>query len=282
MPDLIFDENGLLIEMAEVPNAGVIVKRKTGSEIGNKRHDAASGKFAPKGEKLKKESASPNADPIELKRMYDAARDMAREFDLPEEGDVREFLAGRAKNPAQVDIPSFINLVRENIKNDVLDMLDQKLRKEGALKRGRRTVRVQAPRGYLQRTMRGFSDDDIAELMHRLEARGHEREDIDKLFDRRVKEETASSAKEKREGIAASDDWVPPPYVYEHDAEDDGEAMEYAVEMAERIARSIQPPVVNVEPVIHVNVPEPKPMKRVITRDEKGLATVVEDVPDAS
>lgn len=274
MSHLSIDGNGFPVLLADVPNAGYAVKRETGSEGGNDTHDARSGKFAPKpGDPPEKESALPNVDPIEFKRMMDAVRDAAREFDFPEEGDIREFLAGRAKNPAQVDVQQFLVLVQEQIKTDLVDALDQQLRSGGVMKIGRRKVRVSAPRGYLQKTLRGLDEEGIAEVMHRLEAKGHDQGEVDAYFDRRVKPDTATKAKEKRMAIAAADDWTPEPIAEFVGTSHDDEALEFAADMAERIARGIQPPVVHLQPQINVQVPETKPVKREIVRGENGLMT---------
>jgi hypothetical protein len=267
--EVVHVQDGELILLANVPNAGVAVQRKTGSQGGNDAHDARSGKFAPKpGDPPSQEGATPNIDPIELKRMMDAVRDAAREFDFPEEGDIREFLAGRAKNPGQVDIAAFLQLVQEQIKTDITDILDNQLRAGGVLKRGRRTVRLSAPRGYINKTLRGLDEDSIAEIMHRLESRGHDPEDIDRFFSSKVK--IAEGAKKKKEAIAASEDWGPDPYIVWTATNEDvaSEQYEFAADLVEKMATSLKPPVVNV----HVDA-SPRPMKVTPVRDESGLIT---------
>lgn len=275
------DENGWPVMLAEVSNAGYAVQRKTGSRGGNDAHDAASGKFAAKPDvpDAGPNTATPNADPIELKRMLDAVRDAAREFDTPDEGDIREFLQGRAKNPAQVDIQSFLRAVQEQKKTDLVDMLDQQLRSGGALKRGRRTVKVAAPRGYVKRTLGSLDDAGIAEVMHRLEARGHSEEDLEQFFAKRVGDERKERAKEQKKGIAASDDWT---YQYE-DLADDQQDFEWhtdPIQMAAEIARNIKPPTITLSPVINVEAPKPIATRNTPVRDEKGviLYTVQEPV----
>lgn len=200
MGTVAFDRNG--IELADVPDSGGVSVRKTGSKGGNPRHDSRSGKFT-EGSKSKRREPPPNTDPLEYARMIDAVRDAAREFDMFDEGDIREFLQGRAKAPDQVDIQQFMNAVTEQRMTDIVDILDQQLRSGGSRKRGRRKVRVAAPKGFLTRALRQLDGEQVAKIMHRLEAMGHDPDDVDRFFDGRIK--VVEEAREKRAAINASD-----------------------------------------------------------------------------
>lgn len=185
MPDDIqLDSNGWPVLFANVANSGVAVIDPNASS-GNNAHDASSGKFTRKGkpsaEQLRQQT-EPAADPLQFKRMLDAVRDAAREFDSPNEGDIREFLAGRAANPAQVDVKGFLAQVIEQRLNDLSDLFDQQLRASGSLKRGRRTVKVTAPRGFAKRALGALDDSQVQELTQRLIARGHSEDEVGKFF----------------------------------------------------------------------------------------------------
>lgn len=178
-----FDRNGILL--ADVPDSGV-VKRDPDTRSGNPYHDAVSGKFTSGGRRRARPVDRPaNVDPAEYQRMLDAVRDAAREFDNPDEGDLREFIAGRANSPDQVDLQNFMRLVIEQRKNDLVDVLDQLMRKSGPLRLGRRKVRVSAPKGFVRKTLNSLQPSDLANIMHRLQARGHSEESIKRFFQNR-------------------------------------------------------------------------------------------------
>lgn len=205
---IMMDEAGFPVMFADVPPAGVS-RVDPDAESGNPRHDIRSGKFAP-GSKRRNEPP-PNVDPIEFKRMIDAIRDAAREFDAPDVGDIKEFLAGRAKAPDKVDVQQFLTLVQEQRKSDAVDILDQQIRSSGVLPLGRRKVRVSAPRGYVRRLIGSMDGDMLGEIMHRLEAKGHDRDEIDRFFDRKVTEDKNSAARARRDSFQGSD-WQGDPY----------------------------------------------------------------------
>ena len=200
---VVLDAGGFPVLLADVAPSGV-AKIDPDAAGGNPAHDTRSGKFAPKaGEE--DEQPPPNTTPLEFSRMLDAVRDAAREFDDPDVGDIQEFLQGRAKAPDQVDVQNFLLAVLEQRKNDIVDILDQNIRSSGSLPQGRRKVRISAPRGYVRKAMGGMNDSMLAEVMHRLEARGHSREAVDAYFEGKVKDETRSSATEKRNAVQASE-----------------------------------------------------------------------------
>jgi hypothetical protein len=202
-----FDRNG--VQLANVPNAGVS-RRNADTDSGNANHDIRSGKFAPGGRPDQRPTAPANVDPLEYQRMLDAVRDAAREFDGFDEGDIREFVSGRANAPDVVDIRQFMEMVTEQRKSDLVDMLDQILRVYGSAPRGRRKVRVSAPKGFIRKSLNGLDPDDLANVMHRLEARGHTTEDVERFFEGRTK--NLDRAKERRDTLTASDNWWEDPF----------------------------------------------------------------------
>ncbi len=278
--NIVADEDGSFVIFADVPGSGVS-RVAVAQQSGNPRHDTRSGKFGSGGGGRRGPPAPANADPLEWSRMLDAAREAAREFDVFGEGDVREFLAGRAKDPNAVDIESFMKLVQEQQKTDLVDIIDQQLRSGGMLKRNRRMVRVSAPRGYMNRTLRQLPDDQLAEIMHRLESRGHTTDDVAQYFEKRVRSETHEKAQQKKDAIGASNQWDADVLEFEATDEpfdDQVEPVELAAKLAEKIAANIQPPVVNIHPQIIVE--PPKPTRKVPVRDEKGLIVEVREEPE--
>ncbi len=179
---IVREDDGSIVLLADVPNAGGAVLRKTGSRIGNKRHDSASGKFT-KGKKAKPGASTPNVDPAEFERMRAAARDAAREFDVFDEGDIKEFLAGRAKDSSKVDLQQFTAMVRAQRVSDMADLLDQQLRATGSMKQGRRKVRLTAPRGFTRKALKDITAEEARIIVSALTARGHTEEEAAKFFD---------------------------------------------------------------------------------------------------
>ena len=263
-----FSLDGVLL--ADVPGSGVS-RIDTNAKSGNPRHDSRSGKFGAGGAKPAEQVRPDNVNQLDFARMLDAAREAAREFDNPQEGDIRDFLAGRARNPEAVDIQGFLRQVQEERKNDLVDLLDQQIRSGGPLQRGRRRVGLKAPRGYLKRLIGSAGDDDLAEIMHRLEAMGHKREDVNRFFQGRVKDETHKTATAKRDSIQASDQWQNLDAEWDYvDSEDDEGLFANSLALVEKIAQHLPQPIVN------VTVESPRRTSLDIKRDEKGLMKRIE------
>lgn len=266
------DENGFPVLLAAVPGSGV-ARVDANAKSGNPLHDTRSGKFGSGGPPKRTQLEAPaNVDPLDFKRMLDAARDVARQYGDPSEDDIREYLDGRAKNPEAVDIAAFLNEVRNERLNDVVDLLDQQFKG----KKGKGLVKISAGRAALKRAIRGLNEDDLAEVLNRLEAMGHKAEDLDTFFDGRIDGPVREKAIEKRNGIQASDNWGTPDLDLDYTLEND-EPNTDMIEMAEIISRNIQPPVIHVNPQITV---EAKPTRKEIVRDEKGLVSGVIDVEE--
>lgn len=176
-----WDKHGILF--ADVPNSGGVVGRKTGSRGGNERHDSRSGKFAVGSGANKQQVETPaNIDPLAYKRQLDAVRDAARQLDTLDEAAVAEFIKGRATAPEQVDIANFLQMVTEQRKADLLDIIDTSLR-EGD---GEDRIRVVAPEGLVAEHIRALGTAAVGEIMERLEAMGHPAEKVKKFFDSRL------------------------------------------------------------------------------------------------
>lgn len=272
-----FDENGVLL--ADVPGSGVS-RLDPDAKSGNPRHDTRSGKFG-SGERAPSIPVPANVDPLEFARLRDAVRDAARDFEDFDEGDAKEFITARARDPSVVDLQQFVQMVRNQHLDDIVDILDAQMRKSGSLPTGRRKVRVLAPRGYVKRVIAGLSNEELAQVMHRLEGRGHDQADVDDFFDKRRRNN--GDAKGMRNAIAASDQgWGQETLdgiLTVELVENPNPSPETVIELAEKIATSIQPPVVNLEPQIIVEAPRQN--KRVV-RDERGFITGVEEIESAN
>lgn len=129
-------------------------------------------------------------DDREWERRQDAVRDAAREMDFMEEGDVRDFLRGRASDPDLVDYGEFLRDVQEQRLDDLADILDYDLRQKVAgMRRSRRWVRLVAPKGWTTRVFAKLEDDDILTLSRRLMRRGWNVGDVIEHVIGRVKDE---------------------------------------------------------------------------------------------
>lgn len=275
------DANGFPVLLANVPGSGTALVDPN-AKSGNPAHDTKSGKFGSTG--TKPDSAHPpgNVDPIEFARMMDAARDAAREFDFPQEGDIREFLVGRAKNPGQVDVPGFLKMVLAQKLNDLVDLIDDQMRASGPLARGRRRVRVVSPKSYVKRAFSKLDDGGVAELMHRLEARGHDPADVEQFVLGRVKKADRHPSIKGLKVNMSDDDWSWDDEVnstWDLEADDAADERSELIAQFAEIAKNIPPAIINIHPQIIVEAP--KATRRIIQRDDKGLMTGIEEVSDA-
>lgn len=101
----------------------------------------------------------------------DLVRELAREFDDLSIQDLRERTDVQASN----ELAQLQAEVRAQVLDDLLDVLDQRVR--GRLRK-RRTVRLQAPRGYVRRVLAGISAIESEGLAGRLRDRGWSSDDI--------------------------------------------------------------------------------------------------------
>jgi hypothetical protein len=192
MPEyVIMDANGNPVLLANVPGSGV-AKRDADTASGNPNHDTRSGKFGSGGNKKRGPQPRANQDPLDFKRLIDAVRRAAREYEVFGEAEIQKFLKGNAKNPDVVDINSFLAAVTEQKKNDIVDILDAKLRNS-------KGPQLKAPRGFAEASLKGLSPDDVAEVMDRLEGSGHDAKRVEKFLGRRMDPEAKEEVKTRRE-----------------------------------------------------------------------------------
>ena len=187
------DENGYPMLLADVPNAGASTIDPDAAS-GNPRHDVKSGKFGSGGAQQgdPQDNLPANTDDMQAYlRQMDAVRDIAREMDELAQGDIAELLAGRLTRPLeQEEITAFLTKVRQQRIDDLVDMLDWQFRNLiENVKRGRRRVRLTAPRGWIRKTFNAMSDDEVLSVINRLEARGHKREDLQRSILGRIKKQ---------------------------------------------------------------------------------------------
>jgi hypothetical protein len=157
-------------ELADIPV-------KSGNPHRQQRGRFGSGgpKSGPSG--LQKPGAPTNGAPAqqagdlgERHRREDAVRDAAREFETFKTQDLIDWLRGRITRPlGQAEVAAFEADVRAQQLADISDVLDQMVLGES---RGRRRVKVRAPKGYLRKTIGALSDDELRQLGERLRARG--------------------------------------------------------------------------------------------------------------
>jgi hypothetical protein len=228
------------------------------------------------------EGESSAASKTEHMRMMDAVREAAREYDTPTEADIREFVAGRAKDPSKVDIQKFLELTLDQRQADLIDLLDNHLRQAGPMKRGRRKVRISAPRGYLRRLMRNMDSDSIAQVTLRLQSMGHDPEVVKELLTRKRGAQKTAEVDEKIAEMSETGNWTTDGIEFVEDSweehENPSEVMNVdPAEMAQRIASNLP------QPVINVTVQAPKSGKKVVKRNpDTGLIESVEEEEDAS
>lgn len=122
-----------------------------------------------------------NVDPVEWERRMDQVRNAAREFDPQDKEDLREWLQGKTnRDLTEEEIQDFLADVKRQRLSDLVDVLDHSIRRRVALRtRGRRTLRVVPPRGWVRRTLAHLEDSDIVELHRRLRSRGFSAEELE-------------------------------------------------------------------------------------------------------
>lgn len=220
----------------------------------------------------------------EWQRRSDAVRTLAREFDEVDHGDIREFLQGKtARELTDEEVGQIRHDIVSQRISDIADILDEQLRSGSErFKRARRTVRVQAPRGWLRRAFNTLDERAVGQVAARLIQRGHDPDTIkEKVVDRVRDEEAQQRIKDAIDNeelkIEFAGGLVQPPSVLFQEPMTARDAMDFATDMAERIAANIRIPEVRVE--VPVNVGGNK--KRVV-RGENGLIEEVIEEPDAS
>lgn len=208
----------------------------------------------------------------EWSRRHDAVREAAREFETFNTQDVKEWLKGKTNRVlSDAEVASFAVDVRHQQLTDLVDVLDQNER--GAL-RGRRHVKVRAPRGYTAKTLNSLTDDELKHVASRLKAKG---------WDDKALKGLRGKVPEARQGVFDNladtdevlvlDDAIIMPHPQSPPT------FEQLAEMMTKMPApvvNVQPPAVEVkvEPQITVQTPEPRPL--VVKRDAKGLLASVE------
>jgi hypothetical protein len=213
----------------------------------------------------------------EWHRRQNAVRSAAREFDPMAEGDLREFLQGRTSRDLSDDeVTQFQHDVEVQRVADIADILDEQMRSTTErMRRARRTVRVQAPRGWMTRAFNRLSEAQVEQVAARLLQRGHDEATVKERVFRRVKDEETRTRLEDK--LASGEIKVQfaagPTTVIASDKQMSPEAITaFAVEMARTVAQNIRVPDVNIEiPITMAGG------KKTVRRDDKGLISEVVD-----
>lgn len=116
-------------------------------------------------------SGSPKGvDNAQWSRRMDSVREAAREFEDFSTQDVKEWLTGKTNRQLSDDeVRQFLADVRAQQISDLVDVLD---RNERGKLRGRRFVRVVAPKGYTRKVFNSLSTQELQDLARRLRTRG--------------------------------------------------------------------------------------------------------------
>lgn len=269
-----YDSNGFPVLLADVAPAGVS-KIDPNAKSGNPRHDVRSGKFSPGGGPKKRTDPPANVTRVDYARMTDAVREAARQIPDLDEAKLMAFIQKRAQNPAAVNIQAFMQMVSSQQMSDIVDVVAAQVGKVSGLK-------LTAPRGYLKKVLAGRSEDDIAEILERLQARGVDPEVANKfMFGRKApkpKVEASDSAHLIDFEVLEFDEPESPPPAPEFPVEMANLIAENALKSVENFAKNVPQPIVN------VHVPPPGPMKVTPVRDERGiiLHTVQEPLQEDS
>ena len=168
------------------PGSGAVVFR--GARSGNRNFDPLTGKFAgskPKPLQVVAQTVQGGApplrtgipqgvDPLVWAKRLDMVRDAARLLDMPDEKAAIRFLTGKVADVNSVDIASFLNDVRIQRMDYLVDVLDARVR-AGQKKL---PVRMIAPQAWTVRAFGGLTAPEAGHLVQRLEGKGWDPSDI--------------------------------------------------------------------------------------------------------
>lgn len=255
---IVLNDLGFPVLMADVPNAGV-ARQDANTKSGNAAHDIHSGKFGSTGGQARTTPPA-NTQPAEYARMLDAVREAARRFPGGLSAtNLQAFVNQRASNPAAVNIQQFAQMATQQQLNDLVDVLDTRTT-PGA--------KLTAPRGWVKKVLAGLSDDDVAEIVARLQARGIKDPHLN--VGKGLSAERRQAVKDRHAALQASDQFE---WIEESDEDSPAEMSQVSqldpVQLAEAIARAVPVPEITVEPQILVQVPPPQRVKNTPVRDEK-------------
>lgn len=272
------DEHGFPMILADVPNAGVANISPT-QESGNDAHDVKSGKFSEK-EGVKKDGPDlpANVDPQIYMRHLDAVRDLAREYDQLEAGDIQDFLKGRVQRPLEeAELQQFLQEVRFQRITDLVDVLDNQFRNLiESIKRGRKLVKITAPRGWIRKTFGSLTDDEVISVINRLEARGHKREDLSRSILGRINKPERKEALEQTLSELPSFDEVEGLNLAEYvDLEDESHEDAELIQVFSEMMKQWQP---KIEVTVPVTVENKSTTKKVIRDAATGLIEEIKEV----
>jgi hypothetical protein len=217
----------------------------------------------------------------EWTRRQDAIRSVAREFEDIAEGDLREFLQGKTtRDLSDEELQQFQHDVRVHRVSDIADVLDEQLRSTNErLRRARRTVRVQAPRGWMKKAFNSLDGSQVEQVAARLLQRGHDADTIKQRVLNRVKDEEQRQQISDRIDagevkVQFSDPMIPLPVAETVEVQSPAQVMQFAIDMATQVAAGIKVPDVNVE--VPVTIGERS--KKIVRDPETGL--VKEIIPE--
>lgn len=203
----------------------------------------------------------------EWARRQDIVRDAAREFESFTPQDIKEWLRGKTNRVlGEEEFKSFAIDVRAQQMDDLVDILDHQ--QHGPL-RGRRSVRVQAPKGYVRKTLNSLSDVELKTVARRLKARGWADKSLKTL---------QSKLPERRQAVLDSLSDLSMAEFEHGDLYDPSMLLDRARDMVAEMARNMPAPSVVVEaPQVTVQAPPPPPAPKLkIERDERGFLTGIQ------
>ncbi len=277
-----YDEHGFPLFLADVPGSGASTI-DANAKSGNPRHDTRSGKFG-SGDQNTLGTNDPNAaipdgvDPNAYLRQLDAVRDLAREMDDLQSGDIQDLLAGRLQRPlTEQELGDLMVQIRIHRINDLVDILDYQFRNLiENVKRGRRKVKVSAPRGWIRKTFNGLTDDEIMSVYNRLQARGHAPADLSRSVLSRIKsKERADQIGARLAELPESGEGLDLSFTEDIDWNESPFDEVQLAEVVELLKNQKEQPI-----IVNVNV-ENKPSRKIIKRDPKtGLVQTIEDIQE--
>lgn len=147
------------------------------AKSGNPAHDAHSGKFGSTGPKPKTNALPANTtDPGHYIKLRDLVIDAAREIGITDPNSLLSFIKGRtARPPSESELNQILAEVQKARISELVDWVDAQMSGRGR-KRSSSRATISAPRIWVRRAFEQATDQDVTDIVNRLEAKGWDRQ----------------------------------------------------------------------------------------------------------
>lgn len=175
---------------AQPESSGAIVQR--GARSGNSKFDPRTGRFAGSGGGGKgkpkggtgnatgpaRDPSQGNVDPVEAQRRRDMVRTAANLADEMNLTEASQWLANFGIDTATADVGAFLNDVRRQRIDHLVDTMVPNLRATVDARKEGQVVNLRAPKSWSSSVLRSLTDGELLQLHQRLVGQGFDPEDV--------------------------------------------------------------------------------------------------------